>query len=259
MKTVRKWGQGPYSLAVIHGGPGAPGEMAPVARELSALKGVLEPFQTATTLDGQVQELRATIEEEAQVPVTLAGFSWGALLAWMTAARFPALVRKLILIASPPFEESYAGSITRTRLDRMNAKDRAEAKDLLRRMDDEAIPAKDPILARLGILLTRADAYDPAPFEDEAFHVQYAVFREVWDEAADLRRRGVLTGMGRAIRCPVIAIHGDFDPHPADGVREPLLRACEDFRFVLLKKCGHRPWIERHASEAFFGALAREI
>ena len=120
MKTVRKWGHGPYSLAVIHGGPGAPGEMAPVARELSAFTGVLEPFQTEMTLDGQVQELRSVLEEEAQVPVTLVGFSWGAFLSWMTAARYPSLVRKLILVSSPPFEESYAGAITRTRLDRLS-------------------------------------------------------------------------------------------------------------------------------------------
>ena len=80
MRSMRKWGHGPYSLAVIHGGPGAPGEVAPVARELSALSGVLEPFQTATTLDGQVQELRSILEEESETPVTLVGFSWGAFL-----------------------------------------------------------------------------------------------------------------------------------------------------------------------------------
>src|SRR5512137_2939999 len=106
MKTVRKWGHGPYSLAVIHGGPGAPGEMAPVARELSAFRGILEPFQTATTIDQQVLELRSVLEEEAQVPVTLVGFSWGAFLSWMTAARYPSLVSKLILVSAPPFEES---------------------------------------------------------------------------------------------------------------------------------------------------------
>lgn len=74
MRPVRKWGHGPYSLAVIHGGPGAPGEVEPVARELSALKGVLEPFQTETTLEGQVQELRSVLLEHGKTPVTLVGF-----------------------------------------------------------------------------------------------------------------------------------------------------------------------------------------
>jgi pimeloyl-ACP methyl ester carboxylesterase len=233
--------------------------VAPVARELSTIRGVLEPFQTATTLELQVQELRSILGEEAQVPVTLVGFSWGAFLSWMTAARFPELVKKLILVSSPPFEESYAGSIIRTRLDRMKSGDRTEAKALIAEMDDPAVPDKDQVLSRLGILLSRADTYEAVSFQDEAFHSQYGVFRGVWDEACELRKKGVLIRMAQAIRCPVTAIHGDFDPHPADGVNDPLSRECHDFRFILLKKCGHRPWIERSASEAFFEALVKEI
>jgi pimeloyl-ACP methyl ester carboxylesterase len=259
MKTVRKWGHGPYTLAVIHGGPGAPGEVAPVARELSAVTGVIEPFQTATTLDAQVQELRSVLEEEAQLPVTLVGFSWGAFLSWMTAARYPSLVRKLILISSPPFEESYAGTITGTRLSRMKTTERTEAQVLIGKIDDPAVGDKDRVLARLGILLAHADAYDPISFQDEAFHCQYDLFRGVWDEACELRKKQVLIQMAHAIRCPVVAIHGDYDPHPAEGVNEPLSRECPDFRFILLPKCGHRPWIERNASDAFYEVLVQEI
>ena len=259
MKTVRKWGHGPYPVAVIHGGPGAPGEVAPVARELSRFMGVIEPFQSEMTLDGQVQELQAALGQDAQVPAVLVGFSWGAFLSWLTAARFPHLVRKLVLVSSPPFEESYAGAITRTRLDRLKMSDRSEAKALLAKIEDPAAGDKDAALARLGLILSYADAYDPGQIRDEAFHTQYLIFRGVWDEACELRRKGVLAGMARAIRCPVVALHGDFDPHPAQGVEEPLSRECSDFRFILLGKCGHRPWIERLASDAFYEALLREI
>jgi hypothetical protein len=57
MKNQRVYGKAPYRVAVIHGGPGAPGEMAPVARELSVMRGVLEPLQIMTTIEGQVEEL----------------------------------------------------------------------------------------------------------------------------------------------------------------------------------------------------------
>ena len=77
MKNLRKHGNKPFNAAVVHGGPGAPGEMALVARELSSVTGVLEPLQTATTLEGQVQELKAVLEKNAALPVTLIGFSWG--------------------------------------------------------------------------------------------------------------------------------------------------------------------------------------
>lgn len=44
MNNLRKYGSEPFTVAVIHGGPGAAGEMAPVAKEISAYRGVLEPF-----------------------------------------------------------------------------------------------------------------------------------------------------------------------------------------------------------------------
>jgi pimeloyl-ACP methyl ester carboxylesterase len=259
MKPVRIWGHGPYSLAVIHGGPGASGEMAPVARELSTFTGVLEPFQTEKTLELQVRELRSVLLEHGVAPVTLVGFSWGAFLSWITAATYPELVRKLILVGCPPFEEQYAAAITKIRFDRLSKEERSEAETLVEQLDDPATGNKDPLLARLGLLFSHADSFDPVPAEDESFLCQYDVFRNVWDEACELRRKQVLIRMARAIRCPVTAIHGDWDPHPAEGVNAPLSRECPDFRFILLPQCGHRPWIERNASDAFFEALVREI
>ncbi len=259
MRPVRRWGHGPYRVAVIHGGPGAPGEVAPIARELSTMMGILEPFQTETTLDGQVIELRSDLEEHCQLPVTLIGYSWGAFLSWLLAARYPEMVKKLVLVSAPPFEEQYAAAITQTRMRRLRAKDRQRAQELLSKLADEKEPDKNGILAGLGSLLAKADTFNPVPYEDEGFHCQYDVFKGVWDEAADLRGRGVILRMAKSIRCPVVAIHGEFDPHPAEGVNDPLARELSDFRFTLLEKCGHRPWIERYASEKFFEALAKEI
>jgi|WetSurMetagenome_2_1015567.scaffolds.fasta_scaffold257060_2 pimeloyl-ACP methyl ester carboxylesterase len=263
MSPVRKWGAGPYPVVVVHGGPGAPGEMASVARELSAVKGVLEPFQTETTLEGQVRELRSVLEREGRVPVTLIGFSWGAFLSWMVAARYPALVGKLILVGCPPFVDQDAASITKTRLDRLTPENRREAQALLEHLERPADEGekedKNALLARLGDLLARADACDPLAQEDKSFYCQYDVFRGVWDEACELRRKKTLLFMAREITCPVIAIHGDYDPHPAEGVEVPLEKELKNFRFVLLQKCGHRPWIERNAAEEFYRILVQEI
>jgi pimeloyl-ACP methyl ester carboxylesterase len=81
----------------------------------------------------------------------------------------------------------------------------------------------------------------------------------VWGEADKLRSRGKLLELGKEIRCPVVAIHGDYDPHPFEGVREPLSRVLKNFRFILLEKCGHKPWIEREAKESFYTLLRNEI
>ncbi len=61
------------------------------------------------------------------------------------------------------------------------------------------------------------------------------------------------------INCPVAAIHGDCDPDPPDGVNLPLSQNIKDFRFTLIPKCGHKPWIEKHARDAFFVALKKEL
>jgi pimeloyl-ACP methyl ester carboxylesterase len=60
------------------------------------------------------------------------------------------------------------------------------------------------------------------------------------------------------VKCPVVAIHGDYDPHPPEGIRLPLSQILQDFRFILLKNCGHKPWIEKMAKERFFEILETE-
>ena len=71
-----------------------------MARELGCERGVLEPLQTATSLEGQVEELRAVLEANADLPVTLVGHSWGAMLGFIFSARHPDFVNKLILVGS---------------------------------------------------------------------------------------------------------------------------------------------------------------
>ena len=51
MENFRKYGSEPFRVAVIRGGPGAAGEVAPIARKLGEARGVLEPLQTANTLE----------------------------------------------------------------------------------------------------------------------------------------------------------------------------------------------------------------
>jgi pimeloyl-ACP methyl ester carboxylesterase len=89
--------------------------------------------------------------------------------------------------------------------------------------------------------------------------VQSAIYASVWPEAAELRRSGALLDLASRVRCKIVAIHGDYDPHPADGVREPLSSVAMDFRFVLLPQCGHTPWLERYARAAFLRALEAEL
>lgn len=262
MQNLRTYGKAPFTVAVIHGGSGAGGEMAPVAGKLAYDYGVLEPIQTAATLEGQVQELRKVLESYSHPPVVLIGFSWGAWLSFIVAARYPALIKKLILVGCGPFEEKYVSALHETRLSRLNADEKAEFESLPQALNNPATKDKDRLLARLGALAFKADTYDALidqPDEADRMDLQRDIFQSVWDAAAKLRRSGELVGLAEHIQCPVIAIHGDHDPHPAEGIEKPLSGMLKDFRFVVLEKCGHTPWIERQAREHFYSVLNAEL
>jgi pimeloyl-ACP methyl ester carboxylesterase len=259
MKNFRKYGKPPFSVAVIHGGPGAAGEMEPLARELASNRGVLEPIQTRDSIKGQVEELKTILEKNADLPVALIGFSWGAWLSFIFAANYPAFVKKLILVGSGPFEEKYALAIRKTRSDRLNKKGREEAESLIKVLNVPATGHQTRIFKRFGELCSKADAYDPVSRESEAISLRVDIFQSVWKEAEQLRRSGELLRLGKNIKCPVVAIHGDYDPHPAEGVEKPLSPVLNDFRFILLKNCGHKPWIEQKAREEFFRVLKKEL
>ena len=259
MTNLRTYGKPPFTVAVVHGGPGAAGEMAPVARELASAWGVLEPLQTAPTLVGQVAELEAVLEKNAKLPVTLVGFSWGAWLSFTLAAAHPTRVKKLILISSGPFEEKDAAKIRETRLSRLGSKERKWVALLTEAINDPARKNKNTYFARLGVLLSKADAFDPIMDKSDTIDYSAAIHQRVWMEAAEARNSGKLLGFGKSIECPVVAIHGDYDPHPAEGVQQPLSATLKDFRFILLEKCGHKPWIERQAKDKFYAILKEEL
>ena len=269
--NLRKHGHPPFHVAVIHGGPGAAGAMAPVARELARGRGVLEPLQTAASIDGQVAELLQTLRDHAAPPVTLVGHSWGAWLALILAARHPEAVRKLILVGCGPFEERYAHGIMETRLARLREDERHTVQALLETLREDGGVDQADALERLGALIAKADAYEPLstawtrrprPHSQAAAHPaipQGEIFQRVWAEASALRASGELLRLARAVRCPVTALHGDHDPHPAVGVEEPLSHTIPDFRFILLERCGHTPWLERQARGRYFEILKEEL
>jgi pimeloyl-ACP methyl ester carboxylesterase len=259
MNNVRTYGAPPFDVAVVHGGPGAPGEAAPVARELAKAHGVLEPLQTASTLQGQIIELETVLKQKAHPPIALIGHSYGAMLGFILAAQYPSLVKRLILISSGVFEDKYAESITATRLSRLTEREMATVDSLSTALDNPHAKDKNRLFAQLGQVISRADSFDPLPGEIEIIECQYDIYLSVWEDVQKLRSSGGLLALGRHIRCPVVAIHGDYDPHPTEGVRTPLSGVLADFTFIILENCGHRPWVERAASDEFYRILEQQL
>jgi pimeloyl-ACP methyl ester carboxylesterase len=263
MTNLRSYGRPPYVAALLHGGPGAAGEMTPVAEHLAKKYNVLEPIQTASSVDGQIDELLSVliannIRETRRI--TLVGFSWGAWLAYLFTAKHPDMIKKLILVGSGSFEEKYVATMNETRMSRLTADERKEIESLTAILSDPAVTDKSAAFARFGSLFSKTDTYAPLPDDHDApIDCRPDIYNAVWPEAAELRRSGKLLDAGRQIHCPTLAIHGDYDPHPAQGVEKPLSDILHDFRFILLDRCGHKPWIERHARDTFYKIMDMEL
>ncbi len=257
----RSYGSDPKRIALIHGGPGAPGEMGPVARYLSDYFSIIEPFQTGLSVQDQVEELAEILRSSAEFPVILVGYSWGAWLSGMVAGRYPELVYHLILISAGPLEERYA-TVWENRMQRLTPDEREKVHDLIVQIQNPICPDKDQILETFGRLMHKADTFYPIQKnkeENDTFSSDPEIFSRVWAEAAKMRQTGELLSCFQQISCPVTAIHGDYDPHPVQGIIEPLSRNLSRFTSIIIPNCGHCPWEEAGASDTFFSLLHEEI
>jgi len=257
MENLRIYGDAPFTIAVIHGGPGAPGTMAPLARELSKKYGVIEPMQTAASIEGQLEELKAAIECKSNYPVVLIGHSWGAWLSYIFASMYPSLVKKLVLVGCGSFEEKYLTSMNNKRENRLTEEENKRVGELFKLLNDPQ--RKKDAFCEFGKLMTKADSFAPISLDDEGLDFQPEVFQNCMREVNQLRKSGELLDYGKKVECPIIAIHGEYDSHSFEGVEEPLSKLIKDFKFHLLKDCGHSPWNEVYAKEQFYNILYNEL
>lgn len=257
--TVRFHGGAPFRAAAVHGGPGAPGSAVGLAREMARWCGTLEPLQTKNSIGELIEELAGVLRQVGQPPMVLAGHSWGAWLAALTAEHHPELISGLILIGCPPLEERFAPCIASRRRAMLSPEDRREFDRLVSAVESgRGAPLDSSLLRKLGLLVEKTDFRSRLP-EESPPQVNGTQYAAVWKEAAELRRSGELLRRFRSLRIPVVLIQGKMDPHPAEGVTEPLRDSGVMLRCYLLPECGHTPWRERFAVETFRRILAGEL
>lgn len=140
--------------------------------------------------------------------------------------------------------------------------ERVEFDDILKRLNCEKEVEKDRLMKRLGALANKSDHYCAFEIEtdkEDCLPVEGGKYNAIWNEAAAMRKSGELLNLAYEIKCPVVAIHGEYDPHPAQGVHLSLQERVKNFKFFVLSKCGHSPWKEKHAYQAFYEILRNEI
>jgi pimeloyl-ACP methyl ester carboxylesterase len=254
VKNYRTHGKKPYEIITLHGGPGALGELKPLSEKLGEEFGVIEYLQTKESIELLLKDIQKILSKKVQSPVNVIGFSWGDWLAVFFADQYPEMVKSLILISSGPFEEKYSKNIHKNRFNRMNDKE----KELFEKVEQKFIEGKNvkiKLLNNFVDLMHKVDAYQYKKSNNNVTNFQINLYKKIWNEAAKLRKNNQLIKALAKIDCPIKVIHGDYDPHPYQGVKKPLEKLQKDYEFKLLKKCGHTPWKEKIAKDEFYNTL----
>jgi pimeloyl-ACP methyl ester carboxylesterase len=255
MLFVREYGHAESPpVFVLHGGPGAAGHMAPVARGLAESFRVFEPFQRKgggepLTVAQHVADLHELTDFYAPAAKpAIVGASWGAMLALAYGAAHPDMIGPLILVGCGTFDLNARAIFRKTVADRMDDAFRARLKQAEQLNPDEALKAH-------AEALTPVYSYDPTASAHADDEVDAKAHDETWNDMLRLQAEGIYPSAFAAIRSPVLMVHGTFDPAPGRLIREGLQQYLPQLEYCELDRCGHYPWLERHAADRFFSLV----
>jgi len=249
---------GAPKLVVLHGGPGADHcyllpQMLHLAEKYDLLfydqRGGGRSRADAripVTWQTHVEDLGAVVEEFGLDPLSIVGYSWGAMLGLLyaigqrvnTQLRAPS---RLVLINPAPmtlayrrqFETEFARRQQSAEIQRMREELAASG---LRERDADAYRQRAFELGVAGYFSDPANATDLTPFR-----VVGRVQQSVWESLGDFNLIDDLKG----VRIPSIVIAGRDDPIPLASSRQAA--SALGANLVVLDECGHVPYVEQPA------------
>ncbi len=241
---------------VLHGGPGASHDyLLPQMLELARGRELIfydqrgggrSRVDASVTVDwrAHVADLDRAIAEFALQPVTVIGYSWGALLAMLHAieagaGRAANRPESMLLIDPGPISRKYRAEFE-------SEFQRRQAAPEIRALRDElaasGLRERDPEAYRQRAFELSVAAYfaDPRAARDlTPFRVVGRVQQSVWESLGDYD----LTPQLASVRCRALVVHGRDDPIPLAS-SDAAARAL-GARLVVLNRCGHVPYVEQ--------------
>ena len=260
--------EGAPQLLVLHGGPGAHHDyLLPQFLRLADRYRLVfydqrgggrsrETGPGEVSWQHHVQDLSHVIRELHVEPLTIVGYSWGALLALLytiESQRHAALPkpRRLVLIDPAPLSRPYRQSFE----DEFARRQRSESiRELREDLADSGLRESDPDMWRQRQFELGVAPYFTNPQAAEAltpFRVTAKVQQSVWNSLVDF---DVIPDLG-SLHLPAFFIHGRHDPIPLDSTERAAgaMRA----RLLVLERSGHVPYVEQ--PDALFGAIEQYL
>lgn len=247
---VRRVGGG-RPVVVLHGGPGADHEYLRPGFDALADGRELRYYdqrgggRSAVPRDvpvgwtEQVADLEALRRHWELERLTVAGYSWGGLLALLYALEHPGRVERLALVSPAPTwraaRERFEARFARRNLDPAFQEER-------RRLRESGLRERDPagFQQRIFELSVAPYFFDPSRARElTPFRVVGRTQQEVWQSLGDYDLRPRLPQLAGI---PALILHGEDDPIPIEAARTAADRLGAEFHPV--PRCGHVPYVE---------------
>ncbi len=257
---TRRYGKTGPEVIVLHGGPAAAGEAAPIACGLSRMFRVFEPFQRGSgdktlTVADHIEDLHRLVQDisDDRRPA-IVGESWGAMLALAYASAHPDSVEALVIIGCGTFDKQSRQMMDSTIESRLDEVRRAKLHSL-----SNDYPDPDQLLRARYELTAKAYDYDPIPNNEQMELIEPFDMRahtETWNDMLLLQEEGIYPSMFKNIKSPALMLHGAYDPHPGQMIYASLKTHVPQLEYHELASCGHSPWNERQARKEFFMVMS---
>jgi proline iminopeptidase len=244
-------------LLLLHGGPGASHDyLLPQMLELAKEHRLVtydqrgggrsrhDDDRAPIGWQEQVSDVALVIAELGVDPLTIVGYSWGALLAMLyaieaTAGRAGPVPERLALIDPAPVTREYRDAFEQEFARRQASPEIAAlrtelAQSGLRETDPEAFKQRQFELSVAGYFADPRRAHDLTPFR-----VTGRVQQSIWASLGDF---DLLPALG-ALHLSSFVTHGRQDPIPlasSMAVASALGVSC-----VVMEDCGHVPYVEQ--------------
>jgi proline iminopeptidase len=254
----RRIGSGPPTV-VLHGGPGAHHDyLLPGFDRLATRRTLIYydqrgggrspvPREVPVGWREQVEDLEALRVLWGIERLSIAGYSWGGLLAVLYAVEHPDRIERLGLVSSAPVWRLARVEFERRLAERNAAPEILEAR---RRIQDGGLRELSPTEYRQKMFELSVAGY----FHDWRRAAELTPFRitgrtqqEVWESLGDFDLRPRLA----ALRLPSVVLHGEDDPIPIATAE--LLSGLLGTPLERIPDCGHVPYVE--APEQFTRVL----
>jgi len=254
----RRVGSGPPTV-VLHGGPGAHHDyLLPGFDRLATRRTLIYydqrgggrspvPREVPVGWREQVEDLEALRVLWGIERLSIAGYSWGGLLALLYAVEHPDRIERLGLVSSAPVWRQARVEFERRLAERNAAPEILEAR---RRIQDGGLRELSPAEYRQKMFELSVAGY----FHDwrraadlTPFRITGRTQQEVWESLGDFDLRPRIA----ALKLPAVVLHGEDDPIPIATAE--LLSGLLGAPLERIPDCGHVPYVE--APEQFTRVL----